>query len=266
MPELAEVEYQRKLWDPGVGDKVLSVSMHPQKRIYRNCDTGRLKELLTGQRLLRSETHGKQMLFQFTGNAWLGIHLGMSGSLSLQPGNYSPEKHDHLALHQKKRVLVFNDPRQFGRVRFDEGKSAPEWWTQLPPPILSRKFTAAYVGEFLKRHAKAPVKSLLLDQDMFPGIGNWMADEILWQTRIHPERPGGKLSEQEIRELWKGTRKVVTGALKTVGADYSDPPKTWLFRHRWKQKGYCPRCAALLRRDEVGGRTTAWCADCQPSK
>ncbi|MGH7938163.1 MAG: DNA-formamidopyrimidine glycosylase family protein, partial [Chthoniobacterales bacterium] len=128
MPELAEVEYFRKRWNPGVGEAITNVQLHAEKRIFRGTDVRVFKHRLVRQKLLRSQARGKQMLFEFSNGHWLGIHLGMSGQLRVEPAGFRAEKHDHLVLEQKKRALVFRDPRQFGRVRFHHGKAPPDWW------------------------------------------------------------------------------------------------------------------------------------------
>ena len=84
MPELAEVEYFRRQWDPGLGRRVVRVALHPEKRVYRGTDVAALEKALTGVRLLGSEGRGKQMLFRFARGASIGIHLGMSGRLSVE--------------------------------------------------------------------------------------------------------------------------------------------------------------------------------------
>src|SRR5207237_2650935 len=109
-----------------------------------------------------SAAAAKQMLFRFSGHAWLGIHLGMSGELSVAAAGYSPGKHDHLVLMTPKHALVFNDPRMFGRVQFHVGVEPPEWWSKIAPSILSPLFTEAAVAAFLKRRRRSPIKSVLL--------------------------------------------------------------------------------------------------------
>src|SRR3954467_2781116 len=137
MPELAEVEYYRKQWDCGLRQKVRTVLLH-DNRIFRGSDTSAFAKTLADAALRSSETHGKQMLFRFSKNAWLGLHLGMTGELRIEPADFNPQKHDRLVLQQAKRSLVFSDPRQFGRVRFYAGKSTPEWWANLPVSVLSK--------------------------------------------------------------------------------------------------------------------------------
>ena len=274
MPELAEVEFFRKRWSVGHGTKVLAVKLHEDKKIFRGCDTTALKRKLTGATLLDSETAAKQMLFRFNGggltraesSCWLGIHLGMSGELRVESPDYTPTKHDHFILLQKTRQLVFNDPRMFGRVQFATGEKPPAWWTKIAPAILSMKFTVEAVAEFLKRRGRAPIKAVLLMQERFPGIGNWMADEILWRAAIHPKQPAGSLTPSMVRALHRECQHVCRIALEVIaGKGGKLPPElnkhipqSWLFWHRWENGGRCPITKKPLVREEVGGRTTCW--------
>ena len=266
MPELAEVEFFRKRWSAGHGAEVLAVRLHQGKKVFRLCRVSALRKKLTGARLLGSETAAKQMIFHFSGDAWLGIHLGMSGELRVEPPGYIPTKHDHFILVQKQRQLVFNDPRMFGGVRFHTGKTPPEWWTRIAPAILSKPFTVEAVAAFLRRRGRAPVKAVLLMQERFPGIGNWMADEVLWRAAIHPKQPAGSLTPAEVRRLHRECRNVCRLALATIAGQgrHGPPhlnahiPRSWLFWHRWEDGGRCPRTGKPLRREEVGGRTTCW--------
>jgi formamidopyrimidine-DNA glycosylase len=263
MPELAEVEYFRRRWDDGIGQRIVRVELHGEKRVFRGIEPDLVEKRLRGKKLLSSETRGKQIAFRFSNGAWLGIHLGMSGKLRMEAADFTPRKHDHLALFQKERTLVFSDPRMFGRVRFHMGKEMPAWWASLPPAVTSREFTAARLRQILKRRRGTSLKALLLIQEFFPGLGNWMADEILWQTRLHPRTAARTLDDVAARELWRVMRSVCRVALKTIGADWSDPPADWLIHQRWKKTGRCPTHATRLKHATVGGRNTAWCPRCQ---
>jgi len=266
MPELAEVEFFRKQWDVGRKQKVAAVHLHATTRVFRGINPATLRQALSGARLLDSQARGKQMLFRFSKSAWVGIHLGMTGKLRAVPCRatpFSPGRHDHLVLRLSKRSLVFSDPRQFGRVLFHSGRAAPPWWTGLPPALLDRGFSLPVMAGFLSRHRAAPVKAVLLLQAGFPGIGNWMADEILWQAGLHPRRPAGKLRPAETKRLHHTVKSVSRAAMRTVGVDYGDLPPTWLFDRRWKRGGLCPKDGAPLRYAAIGGRTTCWCPKCQ---
>ena len=263
MPELAEVEWYRKQWDAGLGKKIVHVRLHAQKRVFRGTSPRALQDKLVGEKLLRSGTRGKRMLFVFSGENWLGIHLGMTGKIHVKAPNFRSNKHDHLALYQREHTLVFTDSRQFGRVRFHHGATPPDWWTGDVPEIVSPGFTRKFVERFLSRHGKAPIKSVLLMQSGFSGIGNWMADEILWRARIHPATLAGKLTARQHDLLFRATKFVARESLGTLGKDNSDPPRGWLIHQKWKRNGICPRDGTPLRRETIGGRTTAWCPKCQ---
>jgi formamidopyrimidine-DNA glycosylase len=262
MPELAEVEYYRKQWDSGLGSKIVEVSFHAGKRVFRGTDM-RAMQKLKGATLVRSEARGKQMAFQFSKGLWLALHLGMTGKLRIEPAGFSPGKHDHLVLFQAKRALVFSDPRLFGRIHFFEGKGEPPWWSSIAPSLTSTAFTEKVLHAALLRHRRLPIKGTLLLQKHFPGVGNWMADEILWRSKIDPRRPSGSLTSPETKILWKSIRFVCREAMRHVGSDFSDPPPDWFFHERWGRKGQCPRDGSALAHATVGGRTTAWCSKCQ---
>lgn len=289
MPELAEVEFYRKRWHrAAVGEVVTAVRLHPTARVFRGIPTETLRASLAGATLVDSTAAAKQMVFRFRpagpirGRSaktnrppvWLGIHLGMSGELSVQPPDHSPRKHDHLVLCTASRALVFSDPRMFGRVLLHHGTEPPGWWAEIAPPILSPAFTAQAVAEFLGRRARAPIKAVLLMQESFPGIGNWMADEILWRAAIHPARPAGSLKPNEVKILWRECRRVCRLALDTIAGRGDDPPRdlnvnipsSWLFHHRWEPGGVCPRTGVPLERAEIGGRTTCWSPARQPGE
>lgn len=266
MPELAEVLYFSRRWAPGLGEKVEQVHLHDRKRIFRGSPTAAFRPALQGQKLRAILTHGKQMMFRFGTDRWLGVHLGMTGKLSVSSPDHSPSPHDHLVLYTRKRALVFADPRLFGRVRLERSPYPPRWWSSLPSPVHTRKFSVKRLEVILAKRRRAPLKPLLLLQQFFPGIGNWMADEILWKAGLHPLTRVGTLSFPEVAALHAAIRKVAREAIRVIGRDWSDPPRSWLFLHRWKDGGRCPRCRNFLIRRSVGGRTTCWCPRCQKAK
>jgi formamidopyrimidine-DNA glycosylase len=263
MPELSEVEWFRKQWNPGLGAEIVDLSLHARNRVFRGESVRQIQERLVGQKLLSSHTRGKRMLFKFSGDNWLGIHLGMTGKIRVESVNYQPAKHDHLVLFQRERALVFTDSRQFGRVRFHHGADEPDWWKSEAPEIISPEFDQKFMDGFLDRHRKAPIKAALLMQNGFPGIGNWMADEILWRAKVLPSKRIRRLSGEDRHQLLRATKFVVRRSLETLGKNFSDPPKNWLIHQKWKRDGICPKHRTPLRHATVAGRTTVWCPKCQ---
>ncbi|HEX3729544.1 MAG TPA: DNA-formamidopyrimidine glycosylase family protein [Opitutaceae bacterium] len=266
MPELAEVEFFRRRWQQAPQGPVVRVHAHERARVLRGIPPAALRRELSGRPLRSSAAAAKQMLFRFGPRAWLGIHLGMSGELRVEPADYAPARHDHLVLFTARRALVYTDPRMFGKVLLHHGPAAPAWWTRIAPAVLSAAFTPAAVAAFLRRRGRAPLKAVLLMQERFPGVGNWMADEILWRAAIHPARPAGALRPAEVRALWRECRQVCRQALRVIAGrggklppDLNVPiPDTWLFPHRWEDGGRCPRTGVPLRREVIGGRMTCW--------
>jgi formamidopyrimidine-DNA glycosylase len=277
MPELAEVEWYRKQWNAGLGKTIVDVRLHAGNRVFRGTDPDELHQRLAGEKFLKSQARGKWMLFKFSSHnpeiigarenirSWLGIHLGMTGKIRIESRNFQPNKHDHLVLYQSERALVFTDSRQFGRIRFHHGRTEPDWWNTGVPEIASPEFDQQLVDQFLERHRKAPIKSVLLLQNGFSGIGNWMADEILWRAKVLPSKQTGKLTRRERSAIFRATKFVVRRSLETLGRDFSDPPRNWLIHQKWKRDGVCPRHRTPLRHVMIGGRTTAWCPRCQKS-
>ncbi len=264
MPELAEVEYFRRQWAAAIGHRVIKVALHSRKRIFRGTNARALQRELTGARLLSSAARGKRMLFRFSNENWLGLHLGMTGRMEVTPPDFRPQKHDHLVLFQRERTLLFRDSRQFGRVQFHHGKMPPSWWNDTVPEIASLKFTRRFFDGFLDRHGKAPIKAVLLMQSGFSGIGNWMADEILWRAKILPAGRARELNETERAQLFRATKFVARESLRIIGLNDSELPRGWFIHERWRASGKCPRHRTILRRETIGGRTTAWCPKCQP--
>jgi formamidopyrimidine-DNA glycosylase len=105
----------------------------------------------------------------------------------------------------------------------------------------------------------APIKARLLDQGAVAGVGNLLADEILWRARLNPRRETGSLSVEELDRLRRELRAAVRSAIRLGGAHTGD-----LIAHR-ERGGTCPRCGTTLERATIGGRTTFWCPVCQPA-
>jgi len=288
MPELAEVELSRRFWMVASDDLVREVRVHGRARIFRETCGDDLVEILTGAQLVSSRSHGKRMFFEFSRKdgkrGFLEVHLGMSGRMLSRPlGAMVAEKeskHDHLVLVMDTCELVLNDYRMFGKVVWHElGLEGEEPWMSLPIQVQERGFNEELVAELLRRRERAVFKAVMLDQSVCPGVGNWMADEACWRMGVYP---GVRMKEVDLATFVREMKFVCRGALKHV-ADANEksarkvgaegfspgnyvkmvPPKSWLFQHRWKKGGSCPRCGKKLERETIAGRTTAWCSLCQ---
>jgi formamidopyrimidine-DNA glycosylase len=115
---------------------------------------------------------------------------------------------------------------------------------------------ADFVARICRRDAV--LKSLLLDQSFAAGVGNWIADEVLYQAKIDPRRRASSLTAAEAGRIHGKLRTIVARAC-AVDADKDRLPRSWLFHHRWG-KATDARTARGERIEhvEIGGRTTAW--------
>lgn len=257
MPELAEVYFYASQWRPGLGQTVTEVKCHPNTRLFREIDPAKLQQLV-GQPFEDSLTHGKQMAFRFGSQTWLRIHLGMAGKLMLGPAEWAPHKHDHLLIVLQDRALVFSDYRQFGKVLIDTNPQLPPDWELLPPQPHQKTFDYLHFRTLLEKAPRRSLKGYLLDQSAFPGIGNWMADEILWRSRIHPADTAANISSFRKKSLHENVVGVSRDALRVIGSTWADPPQSWLFPHRWKKGGICPVSGKPLQYETIAGRTTCF--------
>ncbi|KAG8697880.1 hypothetical protein FRC09_007586 [Ceratobasidium sp. 395] len=158
--------------------------------------------------------------------------------------------------------LAFIDARRLARIRLVRDPTKEPPISELGfDPILSMPEYDEFAKMVLKR--TCPVKALLLDQSFSAGVGNWVADEILYQSRIHPEQRASNLSEEQLKATYNWTKRVCETAV-AVNADSTQFPADWLFKYRWS-KGQKSKEDMLLPNGEkakiewltVGGRTSA---------
>lgn len=280
MPELPEVENARRLIaEHALGRRIADVD-DSDRYVLRPHPPGELKAALTGRSLTAAHRRGKTMWVDTSpasgpaadgaaaGGAAgpeLGIHLGMSGRLVVTgPDGTVIEAGDPYRYGGQGRnpvwsrftltfadggSLVLLDPRRLGRVRLN-----PEI-SELGPDATQVTF-----GEFRALITKGTiaVKARLLDQSRIAGIGNLLADEILWQARVSPLTSVGQLTPAQVRRLYQATTAVVAAAIAQGGAHTGEIIGE---RH---QGGTCPRDGAPMAHAVVGGRSTWYCSREQP--
>lgn len=107
---------------------------------------------------------------------------------------------------------------------------------------------------------RGSVKTALTDQSVLAGLGNLLADEILWRAGLRPTSRASDLTEADCRRLYTQMRRTLRSA---VTAGCVPPRDTWLTGHRDDPVPTCPRCDNPLRRSRMAGRGTVWCPQCQ---
>ncbi len=279
MPELPEVEAARRLLArAAVGRRIVAVRCVRDPIVFQGVSPARVRRALLGRRVIAARRHGKHLWLELDRRPWPCFHFGMAGGIEVRgrrrgrlvmegrrarEGQWPPRFLKLLLVLGDGGEVAFCDARRLGRVRLRHDPPAE-------PPISLLGFDALrdlppvrQLGALLGARA-APVKAVLLDQSFSAGVGNWIADEVLYQARIDPRRRAHTLTAAEIGRLRGRLRAVVATAVR-VGADSDRFPAKWLFHTRWSKRLRSPMTVRgeRIRYLTVGGRTTAWVAEVQ---
>jgi len=268
VPELPEVESARAVIERAALGREIVDADDSDTYVTRPHRAGELRAALVGRRLTAAHRRGKSMWFDTSGTAdsaaagpTLGIHLGMSGKIVIADGQGAEiEGGDYWQRgrasgdHRFTRFsltfadggsLLLIDPRRLGRARLDPPVEA------LGPDareITRAQFRAAFL------RGTAPVKARLLDQNAIAGVGNLIADQVLWTAKIHPARPVGELDQADVDRLYRAVRRYVQSTVANGGV-HTLP----IVEYR-KAGARCPRDGAPMAHGTIGGRTTWWCS------
>lgn len=264
MPELPEVQTIVNNLRPTLsGRRVLSAELRWERTLVTP-SVADFQEQIVGQIIGDVMRRGKFLILQLT-DFYLLIHLRMSGDLRLEEAPYEPGKHDRLLLGlDDARVLIFNDPRKFGRLWLT--RQPEEVLGKLGPEPLDPAFTAE---DFVQRlHARRRLlKPLLLDQSFLAGLGNIYTDEALHAAGLHPLSFSNQINETQAVRLLAAIRQVLQDGIAHNGASIDWVYRGGKFQHHFRVYGCtgrpCPVCGTPIERITVGQRGTHFCPSCQ---
>ncbi len=270
MPELPEVEIYRRYFEAVALDRPLA-GLEVEDERQLKAPIADVRKALRGTRFAHTERIGKYLFAVTARGPVLVIHFGMTGGLHYYARPADAPRFNRLVLvFSGGERLAITDPRKFARLDLADSVAAYQQYKRLSDDAL--RVTAEALANRLQNR-KAPIKAVLLDQKVTAGIGNWIADEVLFQARIHPATRAHTLDQAQVAALAEATRDVLETAIRHE-AIYTDFPDRYLIRNRWEQPEdrtpasqtelSCPRCTRPLVRDTVAGRTTFWCSGCQP--
>lgn len=285
MPELPEVETARRNVEKALKGRTIerAVVDREDRIVFDRARPAEVAEALGGAKVLGIGRKGKYLWIELDRRPWPVIHLGMTGILRIRKtgkkftkawggllwNEAKVEAGSPVLPYSKLRLftadgveVALSDPRRFGRVRLAEDPLHEPPISRLGFDPLEGVPTAKALATLLKKR-KLAIKAVLLDQSVFAGVGNWMADEILYQAGISPKRPASSLTLAEVQKLRGKLLSIVKTAV-AVQADYDRYPVSWLFHHRWgKKKDARTSRKHRIAHATIGGRTTAWVPEVQ---
>ena len=254
MPELPDVEGFRRVLAAHTRAAIRDVDVL-DAQLLRGIGAERFAEAVRGHHFEPPRRHGKFLIGPLDGCAFVLLHFGMTGEL-VWVRDEDRHRHDRVVFVFEGGELRFRDMRKLQGVRYAAGDAAlARLLAGVGPDALDvgREQFGALLG-------RGRIKSRLTDQSALGGLGNLLADEILWRARINPRRTGRQLSTQDVATLHTRMRSVLRQAIPTGRVP---PRKSWLTGRRDEPSGSCPRCGTTLRHDRIGGRGTVWCPKCQ---
>jgi len=289
MPELPEVETTVR----GLKSKVLNrtfvdVWSDWQKIVKKPKSFLDFKKELKNKKIIKVWRRAKNIIFDLSGGYSLLVHQKMTGHLLVGdwilknekwhpkekgPLNDPYNRFIHLVFFfDNKKMMALSDVRKFAKVELQKTEELlnSKEFQSLGPEPLEKSFTFKKFKELLK-DKKGKIKQVLMDQSVIAGIGNIYASEALWYAKIHPEKPTFKLSEKELKNLYKAIKKVLELSIKLGGESFSDYRKPDGSKGGFdterkvykREKQKCFRCKTEIKRIKVGQRSAFFCPHCQ---
>lgn len=263
-----------------VGRTISAVKTQEDDIIYGKVGTSAsaFQKAMTGKKVVGAKQQGKYFWLEMDTPPHPLMHLGMTGWMRFNNDDtayYKPAKKEEetwpprfwkfvLELKGEDCQVAFVDARRLARIRLvdvaaEEMRKTSPLKENGPDPVVDKDiFTVEWLTNLMKSK-KVPVKAMLLDQGNISGVGNWVADESLYQGKIHPEQYTNTFGDEQIKQLHDALVYVCTTAVDTL-SDSTKFPEDWLMKHRW-DKGR--KNGAKLPNGEkivfltVGGRTSA---------
>lgn len=295
MPELPEVtttvnglnKYLPKLIIKDVwSDFHIKTKSHAKNNIKYKKYFEKFREELIGKKFINSERRGKNIFINLSSGKTILIHMKMTGHLlygkyEIRNGlwtaiNNGPLKDPfnrfiHLVFTlSNKNHLVLSDMRKFAKVSLFDTKDTQNLDEILnlgPEPLSKLTFASFKKQLFLK--PKGKIKTVLMDQKVLAGIGNIYSDEILWESRVKPERKPASLTNSELKRMWLAMKKILNKSIKMGGDSMSDYRNIDGEKGRFQENHNSYRkhgtkcnkngCTGKIVRKKIGGRNAHFC-------
>jgi len=286
MPELPEVEVVRQSLNKKIKQKKV------KKVIIRNRNLrfkipSRFSSFLKNKKIIKVDRFSKYLIFKLSKKGYFLLHLGMTGTVhlinfdkknlitntSFYNSSLLPKKHNHVELVFKNLKIIYNDPRRFGFFEIISNSNLlKNRFAHLGPEPFDSRFNLKYLISFFKKKKKN-IKSFLIDQSFVSGIGNIYASEILFQSKINPNKKAYLLNKKDCQKIINISKKVLLNAIKKGGSTIKDfknlSGKNGNFQKNFKvyeREGLsCKKygCKGIIKKLITSNRSTFFCNFCQ---
>lgn len=284
MPELPEVEITKKTLQKYVQDQYITDVKIKNYNLRYKINKSFRKNVIK-KKIKKITRRSKYLIFHLSDKTFFIIHLGMTGRIlvgknntlldtSFYSSNSSINKHNHLYFFFKKYVMIYNDTRRFGFIKFytEEELLKSSHLIHLGVEPLSKSLNFRYFKERIKGFKKS-IKNILMDQSFICGLGNIYVNEALFISKISPGRMSFKIKDNEIILLIKSIKKILKKSIVFGGSTIKDfhnsEGKSGQFQNFFKvyaKEGQgCPRssCNGTIQRSVISSRATFFCTKCQ---
>ena len=284
MPELPEVEITKKTLQKYVQDQYITDVKIKNYNLRYKINKNFRKKVIK-KKIKKITRRSKYLIFHLSDKTFFIIHLGMTGRIlvgknntlldtSFYSSNSSINKHNHLYFFFKKYVMIYNDTRRFGFIKFytEEELLKSSHLIHLGVEPLSKSLNFRYFKERIKGFKKS-IKNTLMDQSFICGLGNIYVNEALFISKISPGRMSFKIKDNEIILLIKSIKTILKKSIVFGGSTIKDfhnsEGKSGQFQNFFKVYGKegqgCPRssCNGTIQRSVISSRATFFCTKCQ---
>lgn len=252
MPELPEVNtFQRYFDQTSLQQKIEAVEVHDDK-IIQDLDGDTFSQKMTGLIFTSSYRRGKYLFGQMDNKHHLLLHFGMTGDLKYYSDEIDRPRHERFVFHFANGYrLGFDCPRKFAKIRYIENLEM-----YLQQIGLGEDALVIDEATFLERTEgkKGSIKGFLLNQKNLAGMGNLYADEVCYQTQVHPASITGNIPLKKRKAIFQKMQEVLKFAIDK-NAYYKEYPEDWLWQ--WRKEGaIAPDGKSEIQHNKIAGRTT----------
>jgi formamidopyrimidine-DNA glycosylase len=261
MPELPEVDSYRT----GLAPTMTGWKISGGKVLWKNASNADFSSIIN-QKITSFDRRGKYLIINLDKSNII-IHLRMTGRIDLTKGETPKHTTVEFEFYDGNKMCLV-DYRKFGKVWIVKDVESVVGHIGIEP--LSKEFTSKeFISMIGKR--KGTLKPLLLNQQFIAGIGNYLADEILFRASLHPLRTADTLDKREIKELYLSIRHIIRKSISFGGTTFltfrgpeGKKGEFWKKLQVFRKTGEpCPHCKRPITRIIVGQRSTHLCENKQ---